>query len=207
MTTTEPHIDRSLLRPPRWTKQGLRRRAVGLIVLLAALVATGTHAQSLTLIAPGAFACPSAALPLRIATFQFRDGAPADPLAWVRVDEFRTAHAALALGPGHASVHVVVVAYAAGSPTDVEVSITPFGETQPTFRHTYRPSVPSVMRGGVTLVHDYHAIELAGAAARRAFPTEGPYVLAARTLRSEPDPYVDGFCDAETTSWVFVARR
>jgi len=204
--TTKRSPNRSLLRPRGWTQQ----RAWGAIwlgLMAAAALALPAHAQSLPLIAPGAHACPSAALPLRVATFQFQAGNAVDPLTWVRVDEFRTAHAAVSLRPGHSPVHVVVVAYVAGDPADIELSITPVGASEPTWRHAFTPDVHAVMQGGIILAHTYYAAELADAAARAAFPTTGPYLVTARTVRSEPDPYVDGFCDAETTSWVFVAQR
>ncbi len=170
---------------------------------LCLALATGA-AQPLPILDTGSWMCAGATLPLRIATLQPPGGAPIDPAAWVGQDEFRTAQVQLSLRPVDPVITVVVLAYLAGDPTDVEVLLTPYGESSASWRARIAPEIPGTARGSMHLFPYYLFVEIPRYSWRSAFPRPGPYRLEARPAEDPSGPFVEGFCSSETASWVFV---
>lgn len=190
------------LMPPARTRP-LRRALAPLVTILLATLA-GAVAQPNPILWTDGHDCPEATLPLRVAVLQYSGGAEVDPLEWVRMDEFRVFNAALSVGPRGATMHVVVLAYLAGSPVDIEVLLTPFGADEPTWRALITPTVP--MRNRRHLVPHYLSVTLPRREFRSAFPVSGPYHLVARPATPVEGSLDGGFCSAETSSWVLVRR-
>ncbi len=171
------------------------------------MVATLGWAQPIPILATSSFACPEATLPMRLATLQpFGNVAPVDPLEWVAIDEFKATTPSVSPTSTDPPIHIVVLAYLAGNPVDVEVLLTPFGSTEPTWRRSITPEIPSIARG-MHLFPYYLVAEIPHAAYGRAFPVDGPYHLVARPARDPQSAYIDGFCMAEVATWVLVVRR
>lgn len=197
MTTSERLI------PPARTRP-LRRALAPLVTILLATLA-GAVAQPNPILWTDGHDCLEATLPLRVAVLQYSGGVEVDPLEWVRMDEFRVFNAALSAGPRGATMHVVVLAYLAGNPVDVEVLLTPFGANEPTWRALITPTIPS-MRSQWRLFPYYLSVTLPRREFRSAFPVSGPYHLVARPATPVEGSLDGGFCYAETSSWVLVRR-
>jgi len=183
--------------------------AVRLLMLVTAIVAlTLAWAQPMlpSILEPGPYACPEATLPLRLAAKQVRVSSTADLLEWVSRDGLKTAAPALVLDRRSPPIYIVVLAYLAGNPVDVEVLLTPFGATEPTWRRSITPEIPSIAQG-MHLFPYYLVAEVPRAEYGRAFPIDGPYHLVARPARDPHSAYIDGFCMAEAATWVLVVRR
>lgn len=197
MTTSERLMPPARTRPPR-------RALAPLVTILLATLA-GAVAQPNPILWTGGHDCPEATLPHRVAVLQYFGGAEVDPLEWVRMDEFRVFNAALSNHPRAPNMHVVVLAYLAGSPVDIEVLLTPFGADEPTWRALITPTIPS-MRSRWHLFPYYLSVTLPRREFRSAFPVSGPYHLVARPATPVEGSLDGGFCSAETSSWVLVRR-
>ncbi len=199
MRTSSPTPTSACVHPHR----GVRAWLTG----LALAVATVGWAQPNPILYTSTFACPEATLPIRLAVLQpFGNDVAVDPLQWVAIDEFKATTPAIAPTATDPPIHIVVLAYLAGNPVDVEVLLTPFGAPEPTWRRTITPELPTIARG-MHLFPYYLAAEVPRTDYGRAFPVDGPYHLVARPARDPQSAYVDGFCMAEAATWVFVARR
>ena len=172
-----------------------------------ALVLPGTaRAQALPILDTDTWMCAGATLPLRIATLQPPGGHAVDPVAWVAVDEFKTAQAQLSLRHGDPPITVVVLAYLAGDPVDVALTLTPYGSATASWRANVTPAIPPSARGSMHLFPYYLFVEIPRSEWRTAFPRPGPYRLEARPASDPSGPFREGFCGSETVSWVFVHR-
>lgn len=179
------------------------QRALAPLAAMLLMVAAVAQAQPNPILGPGRHDCPEATLPLRVATLQAPGATEVDPLAWVAIDEFKAFNAAVAPRARNSAIHVVVLAYLAGDPVDIEVLLTPFGASEPTWRTVITPSLPPFSRG-MHLFPYYFAATIDRRDYRSAFPVEGPYHLVARPAQPVESAYVYGFCSAETSSWVLV---
>lgn len=197
MPTTDVSPNLSRVHPLR------RMHAALLTACACAALATAT-AQPLPIFETRGWMCPGATLPLRVAALQPPGNPVIDPHAWIAQDEFRTAQASLWLGRTAPAIHLVVLAYLAGSPVDVELLLTPFGASEPTWRAAITPDTPAQLRGSMNLWPSYLVLELPRSQWRHAFPNDGPYRLEARPATDPHGGFVEGFCAAETSSWVFV---
>ena len=197
MPTTDVHPDSARVHPLR------RMHAWLLAASLLAALATA-FAQPLPILETRSWMCPGATLPLRVAALQPPGNPVIDPHAWIAQDEFRTAQASLWLGQDAPAIYLVVLAYLAGSPVDVELLLTPFGASEPSWRATITPDTPAQLRGSMNLWPSYLVLELPRSEWRHAFPSDGPYRLEARPASDPHGGFVEGFCAAETSSWVFV---
>ena len=199
-------------RPPAARVHPLRRMHAPLLLLsllataLAALVGAG-QARGLPILDTDTWMCPSATLPLRVATLQPPGNPTIDPVAWVAIDEFKTAQAQLSLRRSDPAITIVVLAYLAGDPVDVEVLLTPYGADAPTWRALITPDIPATARGSMHLFPYYLFVEVPRNAWSTAFPRSGPYRLEARPASDPSGPFIEGFCASEAVSWVFVAGR
>jgi hypothetical protein len=183
-----------------------RMHAPLLAIVLAAATGAG-QGQALPILDTGTWMCPGATLPLRVAALQPPGNDAIDPAAWIAQDEFRTAQAQLALRRSDPPITLVVLAYLAGDPVEIEVSLTPFGAPHPTWRAELTPDVPATARGSMHLWPYYLFVEVPRHAWAQAFPRPGPYRLEARPARDPSGPFVEGFCASESVSWVFVVGR
>lgn len=204
MPTTDARLPAARVHP-------LRRmhapRLVSLVAIVLATVAAAGLARGLPILETGSWMCPGATLPLRVAALQPPGNPAIDPVAWVAIDEFKTAQAQLSLRRSDPAITLVVLAYLAGDPVDVEVLLTPFGADAPTWRALLTPDIPATARGSMHLFAYYLFVEVPRNAWRTAFPRSGPYRLEARPARDPSGPFVEGFCASETVSWVFVVGR
>ena len=191
---------------PRGRVHSTTFRLVLVVTVIVTLALAWAQPMLPSIIEPGAHACPEATLPLRLAAKQVRVASTAELLEWVSRDGLRTAAPALVLDRRSPPIHIVVLAYLAGNPVDVEVLLTPFGSTEPTWRRLLTPEIPSIARG-MHLFPYYLAAEVPRADYGRAFPIDGPYHLVARPARDPQSAYVDGLCMAEAATWVLVVRR
>ena len=198
-------------RPPAARVHPLRRMHATLLASLLATTLVGAvgagQARGLPILETGTWMCPGATLPLRVAALQPPGNPTIDPVAWVAIDEFKTAQAQLSLRRSDPAITIVVLAYLAGDPVDVEVLLMPFGADAPTWRALLTPDIPPTARGSMHLFPYYLFVEVPRSAWHTAFPRSGPYRLEARPASDPSGPFVEGFCASETVSWVFVAGR
>jgi len=183
------------------------RLLAALLVGTLALQVGAGQARGLPILDTDTWMCPSATLPLRLAALQPPGNPSVDPVAWVAIDEFKTAQARLSLRRSDPAITIVVLAYLAGDPFDVEVLLTPFGADAPTWSAHVTPDIPASARGSMHLFPYYLFVEVPRNVWHTAFPRSGPYRLEARPASDPSGPFVEGFCASETVSWVFVAGR
>jgi len=202
-------------RPPAARVHPLRRMHAPLLAtLMASLLAStlvasvgAAQARGLPILDTDTWACAGATLPLRVAALQPPGNPSIDPVAWVAIDEFKTAQAQLSLRRSDPAITIVVLAYLAGDPVEVEVLLMPFGADAPTWRALLTPDIPATARGSMHLFPYYLFVEVPRNAWHTAFPRSGPYRLEARPARDPSGPFVEGFCASETVSWLFVVGR
>jgi hypothetical protein len=188
---------------------GALRLVLVALLLGSAIVALRTShaaARPLPILDPGSWACPNATLPSRIGVLQPRGPSRIDPIAWVERDEFANAQSHVWLGRSGSPIDIVVLAYLAGDPVDVEVLVAPFGALEATWRATISPDLPSFASGRVELFAHYLAVEIPREAWRTAFPASGPYTLVARPASDPTGTTLEGFCSAEARSWLFAVH-
>ena len=192
-------------RSPRPARERPLRRALAPLVTVVLAVVAISFAQPNPILWTDGHDCREATLPLRVAILQSFGNAEVDPITWVAIDEFRAFNAALSSHPRAPTMHVVVLAYLAGDPVEVEVLLTPFGADEPTWRAVITPTIPTIQRGTRFFPY-YLAVTLPRREFRDAFPVSGPYHLVARPARPVESASVHGFCSAETSTWVLVRR-
>ena len=197
MPTTDVRPDLARVHP-------LRRMHAALLATCACAALAAAFAQPLPILQTRSWMCPGATLLLRIAALQPPGNPVIDPHAWIAQDEFRTAQASLWLGQDAPAIYLVALAYLAGNPVDVELLLTPFGGSEPSWRATITPDIPWQRRGSMHLWPSYLVLELPRSEWRHAFPSDGPYRLEARPASDPRGGFIEGFCAAETSSWVFV---
>ena len=188
------------------TSRRPRRALVALLLgsLIVGLRTSHAAARPLPILNPGSWACPNATLPSRVGVLQPHGQPRIDPIAWVEQDEFANARSHVWLGRSGSPIHIVVLAYLAGDPVDVEVLVAPLGAPEATWRATISPDPSSLARGRVELFAHYLAVEIPREAWRIAFPTSGPYTLVARPATDPTGTTLEGFCSAEARSWLFA---
>lgn len=207
---TSSHARRVLLHPlMRVEEHACRVLRLVLVALLLGSLLVGFRtslatARPLPILNPGSWACLNATLPSRIGVLQPHGQSRIDPLAWVEQDEFAHAQAHVWLGRSGSDIHIVVLAYLAGDPVDVEVLVAPFDALEATWRASISPDVPSFASGRVDLFAHYLAVEIPREAWRTAFPESGPYTLVARPASDPTGTTLEGFCSAEARSWLFA---
>jgi len=202
---TEASTSASAVHPRRGVHSQVAR---AVIILWMITVVTTAWAQPRTppIVDPGRYMCPEATLPLRIAAVQVNDAATLDPLAWMTLLGLDVTDPVLVPNRRGAAIYIYVLAYRSRSPVEIEVSVTPFGATEPTLRQTVLPEPPR-LPGGFHFHASYVVVEVDRSAYATTFPVDGPYRLEARPARAPESAYVDGFCASETTSWALVLRR
>ena len=201
MPTTDTRHTRSRAQPLR----RLRALIAG-GCLLAATCGVGAAARPLPILETLSWMCPTATLPLHVGAVQRPGQGPEDIRQSLAAAGWASTQAALSLEDLDPDLHVVVLAYLAGDPVDVEVVLTPHGSEVATWRGLIAPEIPSSARGSMNLWPYYLVLELPRSHWHTAFPISGPYLLEARPERDPGGPFVDGFCAAESASWLFVIR-
>lgn len=206
MITTEAPSANPVVHPMRGVHNQVLRAAVLLVVIALSTAASAQPARRPPIVNPGGSICPEATLPWRIAAVQTRDATSVGPVEWVTLHGLDVADPVLVPNRRDAAIYVFVLLYRSRSPVEIEVSITPFGATEPTWRQAVSTGSQR-STGGFNLFPVYVATEVDRRDFSTAFPVDGPYRLEARPVRHPESAYVDGFCAAETTSWALVLRR
>lgn len=206
MRTSRPTNAR-LVHPLRRVHEGGSRRPPALVLgTIAFVICCQALAQPLPILDTASWTCFTATLPIRIAALQPPGHPRVDPIAWVERDEFRTSQAVLWLGRTGPAIHIVTLAYLAGSPQDVDILVQPFGRGNTTWRGRITPAVPAFRASSANLFAYYLAVEIPRSEWTTAFPETGPYTIVARPASDPTGTHDHGFCNAEATAWVFAVH-